>query len=90
MIQRSGKDMRHKRTRAAITKTLKEKGKPMTAEEIHYALGNKSISNGKAVSNIIKGMKNVKVIQKGFRVRQASHPYDVNTYVYEDNEGAEI
>ena len=82
--------MRHKRVRAAITKTLKDRGEPMTAEEIYHTVNSRTISNGKAISNIMKGMKNIKVIHNGFRVRAAGHPYNVNTYVYEDNEGAEI
>ena len=48
--------MRHKRVRAKITETLKQKGEAMTAEEIYHAIKVRRISNGKAISNIIKGI----------------------------------
>jgi len=76
--------------RAKITETLKEKGEAMTAEEIFHAIKVRSVSNAKALSNSIKGMKNIKVIRKGFTVKSGTDQYSVNTYIYEDNEGAEI
>ena len=86
---------RHARTRQAISNTLREKGEPMTAEEIYHSINMRKVSNAKAVSNILKGMKNVKVIKNGHKVFMGSRhtagctSYRVNTYIYDD-EGAEI
>ncbi len=85
---------RHANTRAAITKALKEKGEPMTAEEIYRSIDvkrrGKRVSNSKAVSNLLKGMKNIRVIKAGFTVRgDVASEYKVHSYVYDD-EGAEI
>jgi len=89
--------MRHKRLRMAIQDTLRQNPDGLTAMQIIEKLPKKNaraVRDGRHISNLMRGMKNIKkrttanFERRTWDNRNESH-YKVNQYYYDD-EGAEI
>jgi hypothetical protein len=78
--------------RNAIVKTLRDNPEGLTASEILDNIDNKHmrrVRDAKHISNLVKGMKNIKKMQMAARAYSEVNAYKVNVYLYDD-EGAEI
>ena len=81
--------MRRARERNAILKVLKAHPEGLTAGQICYEANNRHITSAKHVSNLVKGMAQIKKMTEKQNIGYEVGSYKVNIYYYDD-EGAEI